>query len=120
MHVIPDIAPFVDNTGTVIEGRRQWREHLKKNDLVEYGHSDIASATSQHEKKRTEIAERTRKLSSEIIGKWDAPVEIPENTQVKTRLWCKVAERLEGREKPARKQLIKVILEELKREKRNS
>lgn len=39
--VMPDFEPFVDNTGTLIKGRQHWREHLKKNNLVELSHSDL-------------------------------------------------------------------------------
>lgn len=42
-HVMPDIAPFTDNTGTYIAGRRQWREHLKNNNLNELSREDVAN-----------------------------------------------------------------------------
>lgn len=42
-HVMPDIQPFTDNTGTYIAGRRQWREHLKNNNLNELSRADVAN-----------------------------------------------------------------------------
>jgi len=113
-YVIPDIQPFVSNDGAVIEGRRQWREHLKANDLVELGHSDIKHAESEHERRRKDALEKVQRLQQEIIGKWDDPEPLPESEPAKKRLWCKVAERLEGRERPTRKQLIRVVVEEMK------
>lgn len=39
--VMPDIEPFVDNTGTYIGGRRQWKEHLQANNLNELSREDV-------------------------------------------------------------------------------
>jgi len=118
-YVIPDIQPYRDNSGVMIEGRAQLRDHLRRNDLVEMGHSDIAYLQSEREKKNQAAADRMQKMQSEVIGKWEETEPIPEDAAAKKRLWCKVAERLEGRATPSRKQLIRIVLEELKREKRN-
>lgn len=114
-YVIPDIQPFVSNDGAVIEGRRQWREHLKANDLVELGHADIKDAESAQEKRRRAALEKVQRLQKEIIGKWEETEPLPDNEPAKKRLWCKVAERLDGRDTPTRKQLIRVVVEELRR-----
>jgi hypothetical protein len=105
----------VSNDGARIEGRRQWREHLKANDLVELGHADIKDAESAQEKKRRAALEKVERLQKEVIGKWEEPEPLPDNEPAKKRLWCKVAERLENREQPTRKQLIRVVVEELRR-----
>jgi len=117
-YVIPDIQPFTDNTGTHIGGRAQWRDHLKRNNLAEFGVSDIEYQQSLHEKRRREAIERVQKMQSEIVGKWTETTPLPESEPVRNRLWCKVAERIEGREPPTRKQLIRITLEELRRQRR--
>lgn len=119
-YVVPDIAPFRSNDGTQIEGRRQWREHLAKNNLVELGNSDIAAATARHEREKRAAAERAERLARDAFLKtdWEAvkAEQLPTDERAKTRLWCKVAERMEGRERPTRRQLLRIVVEEVKRE----
>ena len=117
-YVIPDIQPFTANDGARIEGRRQWREHLKANDLLELGPSDITYQQSEHVRKQRAALEKMQRLEKDVIGKWSEPEPLPETEREKTRLWCKVAERLDGRDKPSRKQLIRVVAEEMKGMKR--
>jgi hypothetical protein len=40
-HVMPDIQPFVANTGARIESRAQWNEHLKRTGCVEMSAKDL-------------------------------------------------------------------------------
>jgi hypothetical protein len=54
--VMPDIQPFKDMTGKVIEGRRQWRDHVKALGGVECGVSDL-----KREVKREWKGDPTRK-----------------------------------------------------------
>lgn len=118
-YVIPDIAPFKANTGKVIEGRRQWREHLKETGAVELGSADIAEMQSVHEKKRQEIREKVEKQTkAQLKTQWEEPKDIERDPHRHKRLWAKVAERLEGREQPTRKQLLRVVIEEQQRVKR--
>ena len=42
--VMGDIAPFMSPDGKMIEGRKQWRDHLKRTDSIEMGHSDVKYA----------------------------------------------------------------------------
>lgn len=114
-YVIPDIQPFTSNDGARIEGRRQWREHLKAKGLEEFGLSDLSAAQQAAEKRKREAIAKVEKLRHEVIGKWEEPTPLPESEPVRNRLWCKVAERLEGRDKPTRKQLIRVVVEEMRR-----
>lgn len=120
--VMPDLKPFKSNDGKVIEGRRQWREHLAQNNLIEWGKSEIADATAKHQKRQREAAERAERMARDTLMRtdWDAvqAQQLPTDERAKTRLWCKVAERIEGREKPTRRQLLRVVVEEVKRNKR--
>jgi hypothetical protein len=54
--VMGDMAPFMSPDGVMIEGRKQWREHLKRTDSIEMGHSDVKYAQQEwnRKKKRTE------------------------------------------------------------------
>lgn len=114
-YVIPDIQPFTSNDGVRIEGRRQWREHLKAKGLEELGLSDLSAAQQAAEKRKREAIAKVEKLKNEVIGKWEEPTPLPESETERNRLWCKVAERLDGRDKPTRKQLIRVVVEEMRR-----
>jgi hypothetical protein len=49
--VMGDIAPFMSPDGVMIEGRKQWREHLKRTDSIEMGHSDVKYAQQEWNKK---------------------------------------------------------------------
>lgn len=40
-HVMPDIQPFMANTGVYIESRAQWNEHLKRTGTVEVSARDL-------------------------------------------------------------------------------
>ena len=40
-HVMPDLQPFVANTGVLIESRSQWNEHLKRTGCVELTQADL-------------------------------------------------------------------------------
>lgn len=113
-YVQPDLKPWRDTSGKVIEGRRQWREHLKATDTIELDHAAMQEMQSKWEKRKQAAAEKTKKLADTVIGTWQEPEPIPEGKPA-LRLWCKVAERLEHRPTPPRKVLIKIILEELRR-----
>ena len=118
-YIQPDIAPFRDiGSGKVIEGRRQWREHVKNNGLVEYGKTDLRDMQGVHEKRKRAAAERAQKIATEVVGEWKEPEPLPKDERQNSRLWAKVAERLEHRPVPPRKTLIRIILEESKRAKR--
>lgn len=46
---VDNFSPFKDTTGQIITSRRVWNDHLKRNDAVEMGVSDLKS---QHIKKQ--------------------------------------------------------------------
>lgn len=118
-YVVPDIQPFKDTTGKVIEGRRQWREHLKSIDAVEMGKADLEKARELQEKKKREQLEKVEKQAKlSLKTDWQEPKEIEADPHRHKRLWAKVAERLEGREAPTRKQLLRIVVEEQKRVRR--
>lgn len=118
-YVQPDLAPWRDiGSGKVIEGRRQWREHVKANNLVEYGRDDMLRLTSAHEQRKKAAAARTERIAREVVGEWQEHEPLPEQGVEHTRLWARVAERLEHRPVPPRKTLIRIILEEARRTRR--
>jgi hypothetical protein len=55
-----DIAPFMSPDGVMIEGRAQWREHLKRTDSIEMGHSDVKYAQQEWNKKKAAHNDRLR------------------------------------------------------------
>jgi hypothetical protein len=118
-YIQPDIQPFKDTTGKVIEGRRQWREHLKATDAVEMSKGDLeAQREAQEKKKREHLAKVEKQAKLELKTEWQEPKEVESDPTSHKRLWAKVAERLEGREQPTRKQLLRIVIEEAKRAKR--
>ncbi len=110
--VIPDIEPFKANTGVFIEGRRQWREHLKERNCEELGHSDIKARGEQWEKRKAAQAEKMKlaaKLSPEVEMRGEIrPVD-------RSRLHAEVMNRLDGRPTPPRKEVLRLTLELAKR-----
>ena len=58
--VMGDIAPFMSPDGVMIEGRKQWREHLKRTDSIEMGHSDVKYAQQEWNKKKEAHRDRLR------------------------------------------------------------
>jgi hypothetical protein len=50
--VMGDIAPFMSPDGKMIEGRKQWRDHLKRTDSIEMGHSDVKYAQARMEQEK--------------------------------------------------------------------
>ena len=112
-HVIPDIEPFKDTTGTVITGRAAWREHLRARDSMEMGHSDIAAMQRDHAKRRDAYAARMARAAKEV--RIAPEIDVERAPAVHPRIAARVAERLEGRPQPERKTLIKIALEEAKR-----
>ena len=60
VHIIPDLEPWKDPSGAVITGRTHWREHLKRTDSLEVGHSDIQTQ-AQRRKMEWKTPESGRK-----------------------------------------------------------
>jgi hypothetical protein len=114
-HIIPDIEPFKANDGTVIRGRAHWRDHLKATNTVEMGHSDVRAAEAVHAKRKAAHAARVSR-SLAIATQSDIPVV--ESRVDHSRIAARVAERLEGRPTPPRTTLIKIALEEARRNRR--
>ena len=111
--VMPDFQPFVANDGKVIEGRRQWREHLKNTNGVEMGHGDIKRQTETWNKKQAANAAKVaegQKYIKPAEFKPDAHAEGP------SRLSIEVANRLHGKERPSRRELVQLAVELKRRE----
>lgn len=110
-HIIGDIEPFRSPDGAFIEGRSQWREHLKRTDSIEMGHSDVKSAQGHWAKRREAFQSR---LKGKGVAEAPAPSGDVHPIQ-RSRLNVELANRLHGRPAPARKELIKLSLDLAKR-----
>ncbi len=116
-HVMPDFQPFVANDGTVIKGRRQWREHLKNTGGLEMGHADIKRQTevfrSKQEAHRAKLAKHadTVKDATSVVAQNFDPTP-------RSRLSAEVANRLHGKTPPSRRELVNLAVELKRREQR--
>lgn len=113
--VMGDIAPFRDTTGKVIEGRAQWREHLRAMGGVEMGHSDIRQAEASHAKRKAAYEARMARASAAAT---DAPLPPLDAPRRRSGVAAEVLGRLHGRPAPARKELIKLTLDVMKNARR--
>jgi len=112
LHVIGDIAPFVNTDGSLISGKSQWREHLKATDCIEMSHSDVAYAQKEWAKRKEQHNDRLRGSVEKMLD-FNAPGEIREFKR--SGLNVEMANRLHGRPPPERKEMIKMTLETAKR-----
>ena len=110
-HVMPDIEPFRSTDGAYITGRAAWREHLKRTDSIEMGHSDIARQKEKWDKRKSAYAEKMKGAPQGTIT--DAPSEI--RPMAPSRLQIEMANRLHGRRPPERKELIKLTIDQARR-----
>ena len=110
-HIIPDIEPFQSPDGAYITGRSAWREHLKRTDSIEMGHSDIARQKESWDSKKQARAEKLKDAPRGTIT--DAPKQIV--PMERTRLQTEMLNRLHGRKAPERKELIKMTLDQARR-----
>lgn len=114
--VIPDFAPFKDTTGTVIRGRAHWREHVRAHGGEEMGHSDIRSQQASHAKRTEAYRERMGKATA--AAQPVSGVDIMGARRESPRIAQAVANRLHDRPTPDRKTIIKIALEEARRQRR--
>lgn len=110
-HVMPDIEPFQSPDGAYISGRVAWREHLKRTDSIEMGHSDIARQQENWNKRKDAHAEKMRNAPQGTVT--DAPKEI--RPVERSRLQVEILNRLHGKAAPDRKELIKLTLDQSRR-----
>ena len=111
--VIRDIEPFRSPDGVMIEGRKQWREHLKATDSIEMGHSDVKYAQQEWNKKK-EIQRERLKGQVATVQEFDRPGS-PIAPMRMSGLNVEMANRLHNRPMPERKEMIKMTLEQMKR-----
>ena len=111
-HIIPDIEPFKSPDGAFIAGRAAWREHLKRTDSIEMGHSDMKAAQQDWAKRKDAHRARLAKAGNtvkEYTQQGEArPVQ-------RTGLAVEMANRMHGRPQPGRKEMIKLTLDIAKR-----
>jgi len=111
--VMGDITPFMSPDGVMIEGRAQWREHLKKTDSIEMGHSDVKYAQEQWNKKKQAQNDRLRG-QLQTVQEFDRPSAPIAPTRM-SNLNVEMANRLHNRPMPERKEMIKLTLDQMKR-----
>ena len=111
--VMGDIAPFMSPDGVMIGGRAQWREHLKRTDSIEMGHSDVKYAQQEWNKKKAAHNERLRGQVA-MVQEFDRPGAPIAPTKM-SNLNVEMANRLHNRPMPERKEMIKLTLDQMKR-----
>lgn len=78
-HVMPDLEPWRDTSGTYITGRAHWREHLKRTNTTEYGVEELrkidpASYRHPHSRPVEELGRKEAlKLAYDKIRKYRRP-----------------------------------------------
>ncbi len=112
-HIMPDIEPFTANTGAYIEGRRQWREHLKEKNCEELGHADVKERGEKWQKKREAFREKLK--NADRIAPSVEASERDFTAERRSRLAAEVLNRLDGKATPSRKEVIRLTLELAKR-----
>lgn len=111
-HYVMGDIDFVANDGTHIKSRSQWRDHLKRTNAVEMGHSDIKHAEASHQKRKDAFQARLRRADGV------QPVNVPYrewDAYKRSQIASEVLGRLHGRQVPDRKTVIKIALEEARR-----
>jgi hypothetical protein len=108
-----DITPFMSPDGVMIEGRAQWREHLKRTDSIEMGHSDVKYAQQEWNKKKAAHIDRLRGQVA-VTQEFDRPSAPIAPTKM-SNLNVEMANRLHNRPMPERKEMIKLTLDQMKR-----
>lgn len=105
-YVQDDIKQFRSPDGAVIEGKSQWREHLKRTGTVEMSHADIKAGEKVWSKRKRDFAE---KLASG--EKYAKPVDVPvleSRDYERSRLNTEMANKLYNRPAPSRTELLKL------------
>lgn len=107
-YVQPDFQPFMDTSGKLISGRRDWKEHLASTGTQELGRGDLKAATDRHVAAKQAKREQWAKASAQapVRDTGEARPVVPSET-VK-----RVLNRLEGRPAPSRTELVRIAMEE--------
>lgn len=113
--VIPDLQPFVANTGEYIGSRRAWRQHLQQVGGIEMGASDLKAQERQWAQRKAEHRERIARAEGVVKAMPMGDARGPIRPQQMSRLNVEIANRLHGRPEPGRKELIKLTLDTAKR-----
>jgi len=111
--VYGDFEPFRSPDGQMIMGKAQWREHLKRTDTIEMGHSDVKYAQAQWNKKKEQHRERLKGQVA-MVQEFDRPGALIAPHRM-SGLNVEMANRLHNRPMPERKEMIKMTLEQMKR-----
>jgi len=109
-YVMPDLEPFRNTDGSLIEGRRQWREHQKATGTMETDAKEMQAQTERWNSKRADFKARMNKAKPDEVRQVDVPVVEARDYEM-SRINRELANRLDGRPMPDRKMLIKLTLE---------
>lgn len=114
-YVQPDIAEFRTPGGKHISGRTAWREHLKRSNSIEMGHSDLKRAKEKWDGRQSDFRDKLKAGEKAGVGPRELPDIGPKgelrNEYQMTRLNQEVRNRLDGRPLLERKMLLKLTLE---------
>jgi len=110
--VMDDVAEFRSPDGAMIRGRAQWKEHLKRTDSIEMGHSDIKKAEQNWQAKKEKFRDKVASGGNNVREVEPPDGEIRETQR--NSLGVEMANRLYNRSVPDRKTMIKLTLETAK------
>ncbi len=114
MHYVqPDIPGFMANTGTFVEGKVAWREHLKERGCEETSIDEVKARGVAWQKRKEAFREKL-KDAAKLAPQREIP-ETYDQVAQRPRIAAEVLNRLHGRPAPDRKTLIKITLETAKR-----
>lgn len=109
-YVMNDVPEFMSPDGKYVGGRSQWREHLKRTDSMEMGHSDMRYAERQWRKRQADFQE-----SLKAPGAEPAAIKGEMKPMERSDLGQRMANRLDGRPTPDLKTMIQLTLNEARR-----
>lgn len=110
-HYVMNDLEFRSTDGAMIGSRSTWREHLKRTGTIELGHSDIQSQKDSWESRKSSHRERMKQADKFNVRPTDAPPVSHETQYERSLLNREIANRLDGRPTPGRKELLKLTLD---------
>lgn len=113
--IMADMPEFQSIDGAVISGRAAWREHLKKTDCIEMGHSDMKASQESWAKRKAAHNDRLRGQLA-VSQEFNQPTEIKEFKR--SNLNVEMANKLHNRPPPGRIEMLKMTIEQMKRSSR--
>jgi hypothetical protein len=109
-YVQGDLEEFRNTDGTMIGGRRQWREHLKSTDTIEMTAKDLQLSRERWNSRKADFQDRIRPSEKSGVRPVNVDVMSAPDPQA-SLIQREVMNRLDGRPTPERKMLIKMTLD---------